>query len=119
MPSESMRSRGRALSRSVFSARALAVVLAMATGVILGSSQPAAAATCSGFPWDPASPCLTLHPGSGPIGTHVTFSGHLPKDAALWRHLLTQQHSLLGLESQDVPGARCFFSGGVSDFHIQ
>ena len=53
----------------------------MGSLVVLGDSPASASSPCPG----PDSPCLTLTPSSGPVGTTVRISGHIHSDIQSWR----------------------------------
>jgi hypothetical protein len=98
----------------VFLASLAALLLPTVAAPSAGASG---GATCSGVPWDRMSPCVTFTPEAAPVGTVVRFAGQIPDHSTVdWATYLRDGG---GLNSLDVPGARCILeSGGVSDWRV-
>lgn len=119
-----MKARGRGPGVLMASARRPLVGVLLASLVALLTpmfaevpAEASGGAICSGVPWDAMSPCVTFTPAAAPVGAVVRFAGQIPRHSTIdWASYLSSGG---GLNSLDVPHARCILeTGGVSDWRV-
>jgi hypothetical protein len=106
--------------RVQFRVAALAAISLLFAGLAVTPSPARAAPNCPGSA--PTDPCLTLTPGSGPVGTHVRVTGRITRDLANVRDQFhnPSYFALIHEFDHGFPGhpGECELLVGAGPFHL-
>src|SRR3954463_9831675 len=87
-------------------------------GLWSAPSPATAASNCRQL--DDETPCITLTPDHGPVGTHVRISGHLTPTSKQWRQVISTAHNAVFLVAAFRDNRRAVRRaiGGVCEINV-